>query len=344
MGCLEPSFVAYQTASCAAVACSVVLYCRFQLALLLLVPMLTIAVMLLFFLDNAATEHGWVDSAGLAKVMCALPLGLGSILLFSSLSPSTQMKYTRHFALYVNAAVLGNIAMMAFLPSAGTLRGQTSRATCFALSLWLALEMKRAGPFDCVAILHDPVITQRGPQSASTGISSRPVPSSTEASVPLFVFSASPLPWIVSHALYRMVLVTLPAFDSWRYVLLEVTSLSVMTLVYRMKRTTCTANHRGVSTASTTATWKCLKLSHCFGIADTVTVATMGTLSHIADHLVDPKHRPMNPLLQGGSGCPWDFHGLVAAAAPFLDIGCVVVHAAIIAVAAGHCHRLLKVV
>ncbi|KFY00823.1 hypothetical protein V490_01183 [Pseudogymnoascus sp. VKM F-3557] len=161
------------------------------------------------------------------KIMCELPLGLGSVLAFLVASRSFQTRYLPAFTTYVNFAVYGNIGMMVGTPADGTLRGMCSKVACIALFIWIVQQGYRVKWKTIV--LHDN----------------------------LFVFTAASKSWILAHAIYRFVLLTLPCFGSGRrHRLLELYSL---TLTFAL------------SSASK------LPFEYCFGMADTLVVpATAG--------------------------------------------------------------------
>jgi hypothetical protein len=132
------------------------------------------------------------------KIMCELPLGLGSVLAFLVANRSFQIRFLPAFTTYVNFAVYGNIGMMVGTPADGTLRGLCSKVTCAALFIWIVQQGHRARWKTIV--LHDD----------------------------LFVFTAVSKSWIFAHAVYRFVLLTLPCFGSGRrHRLLELYSLAL---------------------------------------------------------------------------------------------------------------------
>lgn len=134
----------------------------------------------------------------MTKIMCELPLGLGSVLAFLIANRSFQARFLPAFTTYVNFAVYGNIGMMVGTPADGTLRGLCSKVTCIALFLWIVQQGRRAEWKTIV--LHDE----------------------------LFVFTAVSKSWIFAHAIYRFVLLTLPCFGSGRrYRLLELYTLTL---------------------------------------------------------------------------------------------------------------------
>lgn len=134
----------------------------------------------------------------MTKIMCLLPLGLGSVLAFLVASRPIQTRFLSAFTIYVNFAVYGNIGMMVGTPADGTLRGMCSKVTCAALFIWIVQQGRNAG-WKTIA-LHDD----------------------------LFVFTAVSKSWIFAHAIYRFVLLTLPCFGSGRrYRLLELYSLTL---------------------------------------------------------------------------------------------------------------------
>lgn len=138
------------------------------------------------------------DWGHFAKMTLLLPAGLGTLL-----SYRVWFDYARYlgpFSMLINTAVLVNIAMMALLPNTSSaLRGRLHRPTCLALVAWLWLEMSSVGFLTC--------------EFSPSG---------------LFVFNSSPMAWILLHACYRFVMITLPNFDSQRYLTLELYSLSTM--------------------------------------------------------------------------------------------------------------------
>lgn len=132
------------------------------------------------------------------KIMCELPLGLGSVLAFLVANRSFQTRFLSAFTTYVNFAVYGNIGMMVGTPADGTLRGMCSKVTCAALFIWIVQQGRYAG-WKTIAPHND-----------------------------LFVFTAVSKSWIFAHAIYRFVLLTLPCFGSGRrHRLLELYSLTL---------------------------------------------------------------------------------------------------------------------
>jgi hypothetical protein len=158
--------------------------------LLLLVVGVVSAAIIIF--DNTSTV------GEMTKIMCELPLGLGSVLAFLVASRSFQARFLPAFTAYVNFAVYGNIGMMVGTPADGTLRGLCSKVTCVALFIWIVQQGHRAG-WKTIALHED-----------------------------LFVFTAVSKSWIFAHAIYRFVLLTLPCFGSGRrHRLLELYSLTL---------------------------------------------------------------------------------------------------------------------
>ncbi|KAJ7281866.1 hypothetical protein C8J57DRAFT_84545 [Mycena rebaudengoi] len=132
------------------------------------------------------------------KIICLLPLGLGSVLGFLVANRSFQTRFLPAFTTYVNFAVYGNIGMMVGTPADGTLRGMCSKVTCIALFIWIVQQGHRARWKTIVR--HDG----------------------------LFVFTAVSKSWIFAHAIYRFILLTLPCFGSGRrHCLLELYSLTL---------------------------------------------------------------------------------------------------------------------
>jgi hypothetical protein len=158
---------------------------------LLLVAVLAVSATIVVF-DKTSTV------GEMTKIMCELPLGLGSILAFLTTSRSFRTRFLSAFTTYVNFAVYGNIGMMVGTPTGGTLRGICSKVTCIALFIWIVQQGHRVGWKTIV--LHDD----------------------------LFVFTAASKSWIFAHAIYRFVLLTLPCFGSGRrHRLLELYSLTL---------------------------------------------------------------------------------------------------------------------
>jgi hypothetical protein len=171
-----------------------------------------------------------IETMGFIKLLFLLPLGLGSLLIFSCLSEDRQKKSLPWFTHYISLAVTLNIFIMMFSPDGGTLRGLVSRAVCVVLLVWLLQEMAKAR-FQ-----------------------------TTQFDSGFFIFRSSPLPWILCHAAYRFALLSLPAFDSLSYLLLEPLSLTTMVALYHLHK-------------------KRQALSFYFGFADTLVVTTLAVLS-----------------------------------------------------------------
>ncbi len=171
-------------------------------------------------------SHSLDSWMGYIKLICELVFGLGAVIGFSLLSRRLQVSYLSAFTLFVNIAVLGNIAMMIVIPSEGTYRGLTSKVTCILLVVWLIQE----------------IIKNRW--------------RTTQYQNGFFLFNSVPLAWIFSHCIYRIGLITLPIFDSYRYILLEPISLVLMYVFYRIHK----AGH---------------PVRFYFGLADTVAVSTL---------------------------------------------------------------------
>jgi hypothetical protein len=158
---------------------------------LLLVVVLGVSATIIVFDKTSTTGE-------MTKIICELPLGLGSILAFLIANRSFQTRFLSAFTNYVNFAVYGNIGMMVATPADGTWRGMCSKVTCVALFIWIVKQGHRAGWKTIV--LHDG----------------------------LFVFTAVSKSWIFAHAIYRFVLLTLPCFGSGRrHRLLELYSLTL---------------------------------------------------------------------------------------------------------------------
>lgn len=168
---------------------------------LLLLVVLVVSVVILIF-DTTSTVGGMI------KIMCELPLGLGSVLAFQIANRSFQSRHLSNFTIYVNVAVYGNIGMMVATPTGGTLRGVFARVACTTLFVWIIQQGYRAR-------WKTVVLDDR-----------------------FFVFTAVSKSWIFAHAVYRFVLLTLPCFTQGpRYRLLELYSLGLtfaLSLVSRL--------------------------------------------------------------------------------------------------------------
>ncbi|ORZ30129.1 hypothetical protein BCR44DRAFT_33470 [Catenaria anguillulae PL171] len=198
--------------------------------LLLAVIFATTIASCLHFALAAATHHGTLSDLGsLIKLIGVWPLGLGSLVAYSLLPAHRRHDYLPVFTQYINAAVLGNIAMMFFLHTGDTLRGQLHRVNCVLLVTWLVQEM-RLKKWATVSV------NRQG----------------------LFLFNASPLAWVLCHAMYRGAMVTLPRFDTTRFLVLEPASLATMVLLGRRAKA---------------QSWE--QVTAWFGLADTLVVATI---------------------------------------------------------------------
>lgn len=253
------------------------------------------------------------DLYGFIKFVCEMPLGLGSLVFFQLCPLHMRSKYHWHFVQYVNVAVVGNIAMMVLVPDGGTMRGWSSRVACVGLVLWLCKEMKAYR-----------WITQPFPQGGQHG------------GKPMFIFTASPLGWVATHALYRAVMVTLPAFDTPRYILLEPLSLGVMIFCYRWYAPYPVTNPQNGSKPRQQLWGLC----DFFGLADTLVVATMGTVSHIADGALG--NVTLKMMLWNALKRSWDPNDLVVWLRWYdgvVDVVGVIVHVAVTLVCLLRCVR-----
>jgi hypothetical protein len=177
-----------------------------------------------FFLTN----HNHVGK--FIKFLCVYPFGFGAIEVYKVFGTDLKM-----FTRYINMAVLGNIAMMMFVPDETKFRGKLVKLNCALMLIWL-LQFVIERDWETVVV---------GKEEG-------------------FLFIASPLVWIGCHALYRISLVTLPCFESWRYLMLEPLSLIVMVLLYRKNE----GKYR---------------MEDHFGPADTLVASTMSLVSMIVD-------------------------------------------------------------
>jgi hypothetical protein len=200
----------------------------FQRAILLGIVILLSLVTTLHYAMNPAPDS--LETMGFIKLMFLLPLGLGSLLVFASLSQDRQRKSLRWFTPYINLAVTSNIFIMIFTPDGSSWRGIIGRVVCGVLLIWLVQEMAKV-------------------KFQTTHIDSG-----------FFIFRSSPLPWVLCHASYRIAFLSLPAFDSLSYLLLEPLSLGTMVALYRLHK-------------------KRHPLPYYFGFADTLVVTTLAVLS-----------------------------------------------------------------
>ena len=171
------------------------------------------------------------------KVFAVVPLGLGAVSALACTSKSWQKRHRRAYTAYINAAVLGNVGMMIFVPGQRTIRGLVSPLVCAMLALWLVLEAK-AKDWQTVEYRDN-----------------------------LFVYNAAPLSWILHHACYRACLLTLPPFESSKYLLLEPLSLGIMGWLSWYNR---------------------CRLEEAFGHADTIAAASSAIVSSIFEVKYEP--------------------------------------------------------
>lgn len=201
-----------------------------------------------------ASSRDPMETMGFVKLMFLLPLGLGSLLSFASLSKDRQRRSLPWMTCYINFAVAANIFIMIFTPDGGTWRGLLSRFVCLVLLVWLLQEMAKLRY------------------------------QTTQFDVGFFIFRSSPLAWVFCHAFYRIALLSLPAFDSLRYLLLEPLSLLTMTALYHLHQ-------------------KRYPLSHYFGFADTLVVSTLAVISR---YPIPPAFEPSGFQVASLSQDNWD--------------------------------------
>eukprot|EP00759_Apiculatamorpha_spiralis_P030741 PhF_6_TR32359/c0_g1_i2/m.47987 len=225
-------FCSYQVVSLGAVgAITYAALCRPKVALCLL----TCGYMGYTYLELFSSKKP--NYFALAKITATVPLGLGSLLWFTNyVGGPSRPQLLRYFTMYINAAVLGNVSMMVAANPEGTIRGQIGRLNSVVLSLWLFQEMNRMGLWTTVDIVDNR----------------------------LMIFRAAPTHWILLHALYRIGLVSLPSFTTYRYAFLEASSLSVTCLLHIYNN-------------------KALPWSQYFGMADTLVVPVMCLVSGLMD-------------------------------------------------------------
>ena len=172
-----------------------VYWCVTRIRVLLLLVVLSVSTTIVLF-DKTSTV------GEMTKIMCELPLGLGSVLVFLILNRSFQIQYLPAFTMYVNFAVYGNIGMMVATPADDTFRGTCSKITCMALFIWIVQQERRVSWK--TVVIHDN----------------------------LFLYVAVSKSWIFAHAIYRFVLLTLPCFGSGRrHRLMEFYSLGLTFLL-----------------------------------------------------------------------------------------------------------------
>ena len=181
----------------------------FNLFLCSAAPRLLVAIIALSSLGVVAAfvragDYSFDAAGALVKLLCEWTFGLGAVTFYGTLSPETQARHLDVFTLYVNAAVLGNIGMMVAVPTGSTARGWSHRAACMLLCYWLVRECRQARW------------------------------RTVEFRDGVFVFTASPLAWILAHAAYRAVMMTLPMFETKRYRILEPASLGGMSLLHAL--------------------------------------------------------------------------------------------------------------
>eukprot|EP01137_Pigoraptor_chileana_P004731 Opistho-2@2720 len=185
---------------------------------------------------------------GLLKIIAVLPLGLCAVVAYGLAPMHWRQRNLWWFNVYINAAVFGNIAGMLFVPAGGTMRGRTTRIACASLVVWLVKEASSQG-WQTVRYNDDGA----------------------------FLFTAAPLTWIVCHALYRAVLVTLPSFESVRYIIMEPASLATMASMHWA----WSAGHEHTGGSP-------INMGAYFGYADTLVVACMSATSKLIDETSAP--------------------------------------------------------
>ncbi|ETV95062.1 hypothetical protein H310_11356 [Aphanomyces invadans] len=251
--------------ACAILAVFAALY--FSPVLLLVVIVLTsVAESIRFVRVRDLSRHA---VSVFAKFVCIWPLGMGSVVAFGQLSPTSQASNLSWFSVFINTAVVGNIAMMGFVATGDSLRGITHRIACASLVVWLLLEMQ--------SISWNTVSYQDG----------------------FFLFNASPLAWVIAHAIYRAAMMTLPPFDTLRYLILEPASLGLMAAL---------ASANGASASL----W--------FGQADTLVASTVCWTSVLLGWF---RQQPKYPTMRLPESQP-------------LDIGCAGVHIVVVLIALYH--------
>ena len=191
-----------------------------------------------------------ISGTGLLKFLCAV-WGLLAIVGFLLLPNVYREGYLFSFTIFVNCAVLFNIGMMVFVPAGETIRGLVIRGICLLLLVWLVLLMKERR--------YRTVQVDSG----------------------FFLFSASPLVWIVCHAAYRSALVSLPSFNGL-YLLIEPLTFLVMYLFFRVAK-------------------RKRPISYYFGFADTLVVSALAMWEQLFIQLGVGEPTTSNQLLIGAT-------------------------------------------
>ncbi|RKP18628.1 hypothetical protein ROZALSC1DRAFT_14951, partial [Rozella allomycis CSF55] len=128
--------------------------------------------------------HGLPTFHMFLKITALLPLGLASVLFFYSIPRRITWKLDPAFTSYGNIAVFTNIGMMVFTPYHNTIRGLCSKVTCMALFVWIVQQGYKVG-----------------------------WRTTTHNELGMFLYHAVSNEWILTHAVYRFVLVTLATFS-----------------------------------------------------------------------------------------------------------------------------------
>jgi hypothetical protein len=240
---------------------------RHQPRLLLLIILVTSILETSRFLIKS--NWSFVAWSSLLKLVCVWPLGFGSVILFGQLPKHLQVKFLPRFTIYINAAVLGNVAMMVSVPSDGTLRGLTHRPVCILMVLWLVAECHK--------------------------VSWKTVKYTREDG--MFTFIASPIPWVISHACYRTVMLTLPMFNTATYLMLDPFSLICMVTLSWFFASTAVAPKTTSLKSPQAFSWNSWRsygsVSHWFGLADTMVVSTIAYVSTFIEIAPTPAQENM---------------------------------------------------
>lgn len=223
----------YWSVNLLVIAATVSLLQRSTWSLFLAVTIVSLGVIIDFFLRGDFTYSA---IGRFSKIMCTAPFGLGVVLLYMNASPAMRVSWYHQFTAYINFAVVGNIAMMILVPSHGEYRAVVGKFACGILVVWLLQEMSK---------------DEWRTLSIENGA---------------FVFHSLPMEWVYAHTIYRLVLISLSAFDSLRYIMLEPTSLCLMIIL----------------------SWHFdpqheRPMSHYFGFADTITAALTALTSAYVD-------------------------------------------------------------
>lgn len=186
------------------------------------------------------------------KTMALVPLGLG-VVVFGILAYGEDAVPPLWFTRYVNFGVVGNTAMMVAVPNEqGAVRGWLCKVYCVLMTVWLLKEMNNRA-FDTIRFVDNAEHRDRA-----------------------FAFVGVPMSWILTHCFYRMALVSLPAFDSMKYVVMEPASMTLMFVLHMVF-----GEDKGHP------------IHYYFGYSDTLVAATLAFSSIATDWIAPPRSTTM---------------------------------------------------